>query len=669
VTRTGVDILAGWSIRPTGLGALLLLALAVVPGLTWVRCRPSRGGEQRHPAALVAAGTAVGFSVWVLSASLLVRLGWLRTIPVWTVALGIATACAAVLVARRRSATSERRGVRPERGRALGMALPFVAAVTVGLPQLVTILHRPESLVSPTAWYYWLTAQSVAAAGGVPDLAHEWGETTPAFTFHFGFSASTAILSVAGGAPDSLVPAQIVRIVTVLVFGLGVWCLAKALGASDVTAVAGVALASFAQIYAIKLSSLRPEALAYGFGCLAVALLVWGLRARDRWLLASSAVAAVGVSQVHGLTALLVAAMMTGVAAAYLVGWLEAAGSTRGRLVVLGLYAGVTAVGAVVAGFAMTGKWSEATAAGGLPALGEDGDPTWAFARLVSGQAVVEPAGAGAPTTPEMARESLAASFIGSGGVWMLALCALCLVLFLLAPRTSRRDAAAVLLFGVASVAALLVIAYGLSLLGATYVPRRTGFSRVLQLWPLVLAVAVAALAGLVRAGAWRLLTTGLLIAVTVVVAVRAVPRIGELGRGQPTRAQLEQVAALPIDEGSTVLTNAFTQGFVTLWTPGRGLLDGHAPYLERDLLARSSQILRDARAYFRAPRRSPFPFDEYDVDYVLAAKRPHVLGTPATFPGNLDRLAGQPRLELLAESADLVLYEVVEAGNEGVGG
>ena len=112
------------------------------------------------------------------------------------------------------------------------------------------------------------------------------------------------------------------------------------------------------------------------------------------------------------------------------------------------------------------------------------------------------------------------------------------------------------------------------------------------------------------------------------------------------------------------MLTNAYTQGFVTLHTPGDGLLDGHAPYLERDLLARANGILDSARTFFQGRGRPDFPFEEYGVDYVLVAKRPYVLGTSATWAVRKpERLQRDPRLEVVTDSDDLVLYRVLPSG------
>jgi hypothetical protein len=235
-----------------------------------------------------------------------------------------------------------------------------------------------------------------------------------------------------------------------------------------------------------------------------------------------------------------------------------------------------------------------------------------------------------------------------------------CLVLGLvLAIRL--REARAVLVFGVVSFVALVAMAYLLSLAGATYVPRRTGFTRVLQLWPLLPAVVLGALVAVTRKGAPRYAAVSAFVLAAVAVGSLGSADVWRLGRGQPSSTQLDAVASLPIAKDSTVLTNAFTQNYVALMTPGDGLLDGHAPYLERDLLARSNAILTSTRQYFRDPAGSPFPFDEYGVDYVLAAKRPYAVGTPAIFsPEAVNRLGTSPRLRLLAETADLVLYEVV---------
>lgn len=650
----------------------LLFCLVAAPGAAFGLARPRASLGRHAPEMVVAAGATVGLTVWVIVASLLTRLGALHEWIVWPAAVGVALlSCAAVVGTRVRQRRGTTAGAHAEYARratgrrhALRSALlPFVVSSLAALPQLAIVVRRPDSLISPTAWYYWLNARSVAEAGGVPESVHEWGMSLPAFTFHSGFSAATAMLSVGSGDTASLMAAQAVRVVTVVSLGLGVWFLSRSLGASELTATCAVILAELVTIYAIKLSSLRPEALAYGLGCLTVALLLWGLRDRDWWLLAASAVGAVGVSQVHALSALMAVAMMLGTTAAYLLG-LWGQGTWRARLALLASYAVAAAGGAAAAGLMFTGSVSEGSSAAGLPDLGADGfDPTWAFAQLVSDDPVPAALGAGAPGTGLLAQQSLEATLLGAPA-WSVAVvcgfCALCLGV-LVGKREAGREVWAVVAFAVVSFASMLVLAYILSLLGNTYVPRRTGFSRLLQLWPLVPLVAAAALAGRIAGRPWRELTAGMLVASTAATALVGVPRVLDLAGGQPNASVLDEMAALPIDSGSTVLTNAYTQGFVTLWTPGEGLMDGHAPYLERDLLAYTNTLLGAARAYFHNPAQAKFPYDEYGVDYVLAAKRPYALGTPANWdPRRLDRLARDPRLALTSETDDLVLYEVL---------
>jgi hypothetical protein len=643
------------------------------------RCADQPATSSSRPVtaqAVLAACLGVWLTLWVLVASVLVRLHSLepRSVAVSSVVVLGATVVVVVLALARHWRHQGAGGSSAWLLRARTSAaavLPAVGALVLSVPQLVTVVQRDDSLVSPTAWYYWLTAQSVADAGGVPASVNEWGETLEAFTFHGGFSAITAFLSVAVDEPGSLLAAQVVRAVTLVVFGYGVWCLCSAWGAGPLPAMGATALALSVDIYAIKLSSLRPEALAYGFAFLATALLLWGLRHRSRWLLASSAVVAVGVSQVHSITSLLAAVLMLGVVIAHLAG-LVVDVPVRARFAWSAAYVAVAGVAAVGANLALRGQVSEVGASRGLPPIGPDGtDPTWAFAQLVSGGPPPDDLGRGAPSTGSMLRSSLDASFLGTSD-WLLLVvvgATVALGAGLLWRRDSRRSAAGVLLGAVVGMGALLALSWALSLLGSTYVPRRTGFSRLLQLWPVIAVVALAALSGApgtARAVRWsralRSAPAAVATGAGLVIFVLATPAVVALGEGQPTREQLTDVASLRLGENDVVLTNAYTQGFVTWWTPGVGLFDGHAPYLERDLLARSNESLSLARAFFAHPARAPFPFDEYDVSWVLVSRRPYALGTSATWPaGPPTRLDRRPDLALVRLTPSLALYAVVQ--------
>ena len=672
------DAAAQWWAWSTLRGILLFICVAVAPGAAWGLSRRRLRQCTPDPTVTLAASVTVGLSVWILLSSVIVRAGLLVDTAIWIGAglvLLLSTGSVALprLRAGRRRARAASRGshraprrrrVEPVEALVGGprrrVLLPLLTALVAAAPQLAIIIQRPDALVSPTAWYYWSTARELAVLGHVPESVQEWGQSVPAFTFHFGFSSSTALLSVASGDTDSLSAAQLVRLVTVLIFGLGTWCLARSLGGSDLTAAGATLIASSVQIYAIKLSSYRPEALAYGFACLAVALLIWGLRARDRWLLAASLIGILGVTQVHGLSALLALAMIAGSACAYVFGFLAAHESWRSRAVRISVFGVLAATSTVLANLLFIGRWSDATTVQGLPSVGPDGDPTWAFALLVSAQPVLpDPPGADPPTLGAMATDSLGAVLLGTPSWSVPALSVACLALGALLCLRVRR-ARGVLTFGIISFLGLLGIAYLLAMTGDTYIPRRTGFTRVLQLWPVLPPIVAAAIAALIPKQAPRRAAVALVAVAAVTVAALGAPDVLKLGRGQPSGSQLVAVSRMPIKPDSTVLTNGFTQGYVTLWTPGFGLLDGHAPYLERDLLSRANEILMVTREYFRNPRRSPFPFDEYGVDYVLLAKEPYALGTPAIFsPNSAPKVGKDERLRLVRETSDLVLYEV----------
>jgi hypothetical protein len=379
-------------------------------------------------------------------------------------------------------------------------------------------------------------------------------------------------------------------------------------------------------------------------------------------LIGAGVVGTVAANQIHAITAALALSLMVGVALVVLLFVARRLRLLRDRLRTVLSFAVPALVLTLAVNFIMIGRWSEGDAVNGLPNLGPDGfDPTWAFARLVgTGRNVSLPsAGYHAPDTSALALDSLQAHLYGTPPDALFALCIALGAGLLITVAWSKRSRR-LLLFSAIAFGCVFLISYLISQTGDTYVPRRTGYSRLLQLWPVIPLIAVGAALGAIR---WRVLrwaASALLVVGSVIVVWRGHARVDYLAVGQPSAVQLAAVQSAPIPAGATVLTNGYTQGFVTLQTKGQGLLDGHAPYLEKHLLADTNTILNLAREYFMAPAQNPFPFSRYNVSYVVAAKARYTLGTPVIWTAGLAQLNSDPHLRLLGSNRWFSLYQVI---------
>lgn len=635
-----------------------------------------------------AAGIACGAFCWILVAEILVRAGILTTVLVWAASGIVAAAAIAVM------AWDVRLNARPLHRRAISCEPPPIAGQPTGEPAEATqvgasgrvlrpalrvansvvpvllvagslgpqlALTRADSLISPTPWYYWLISQTLARTGHVPRTMIEWGQPVTTFTFHFGFSSSSSFLAVALGDPRSLAPTVGIRVLSLFLFAYGVWVIARALGASTWGAAAAAVVAQYIDIYATKLSGYRPESAAYGLAFIGVALLIWAIKARSRILIAAGVAGVIAAGQIHEISALLALSLMVGVALIVIL----SAVLTRGRRVSLLApmlsFAASAFVLTIALNYIMIGRWSEGDAVAGLPDVTDGYDPTWAFNRLVSPHDLnLQDVGRDAPTTSTLVADSLRAEILGLPSWALIALSiALGAGLILAIPWSTRARRLGILL--VAAFGTMLLLSFFISGAGTTYVPRRTGYQRLLQLWPVLPLIATpAAVAGL----RWKLvrrLATALLVAASVVVAWEAPGSqlFSALDAEQPSSAQLAALQAAPIPPRAIILTNGYTQGFITLQTKGYGLLDGHAPYLERDLLRNVNTILKLTRQYFTEPRKHPFPFCRYHVSYVMTSKMPYALGTQAIWLGG--PVDSDPRLARVQQNVYYALYRVID--------
>jgi hypothetical protein len=597
---------------------------------------------------------AVPTAVFVIATELLARVGWLSAVAVWVVAVVLATAGIVALgVGRDRWLATWRA---PGVWRRAAERLPAVAIVLgAASAQIAIVLDRMDSLVAPTPWYYWQQSVAIARDGTVPALSREWGTMVGFFDYHLGFNAASAAVAQATYSVDSLFGAQLLRILIACSAVIGLWLFARAWGAPRYAAAAAAVAVPCVSIFAIKLSSYRPETASYLLALAPAALLHrWFLR--PSWPLGAAVlVTFAGVTQVHAPGAVVASALCAATALAH-VRW-----SWRWvvRVVAVGLaLVAVWFVVDLVAGH--RGPFADNFAA--PPALAADGrDPTYEFAQLATGQIPADRSqlGVDPPSGDQLLQRSLTDGFLVGGRAAYWVLIGAVGATFVAALALRRWAVVRYMAAGIAFLALLALVSAVTQIGWDTYVPRRSGYSRFFQFWWFVPLAGVALAARLVPRSWWRIGMSALLLVVAGTLWFRSLDATAALDTAQPSVRTLEQIRALPLRPGAIVLSNAFTQDFVQYNTPADGLTDGRAPYLERALLARANTILRFTTAFFADPVGQPFPWQRYDVEYVLVSTVPNALGNPAIYPTHTEVLDTLPALQREGAGEGWVLYRV----------
>ncbi|MDZ7675911.1 MAG: hypothetical protein U5K30_12690 [Acidimicrobiales bacterium] len=500
----------------------------------------------------------------------------------------------------------------------------------------------------------------MAYEGSIPEHSIEWGTQISSFDFHTGFTGPVAALHLVGGG-DSLAAAQWTRAGALLLTLLGVGFVVRALGGRRTGVVAAAFGLLALSTFAVKLSSLRPETLAYGPVLLGVGFAFLATVRRDRGLAAVAALTFAASVQIHGVGGTFGACLLLGVFCACLLPPERGATDALGQRVrsVLWVGGGITAA-TFAAGIIVTGMATPAGSLGDVPDLEADGyDPTYAFLELsTSGLDESEGIGYGAPDNEALFRSGLRSGWIEVEPDVSLAIAAGLIVAAVAAAFATPR-ARRLAVFTLAALGAVFLLSLYLSSGWETYVPRRTGFQRVLQLWFAVVVVVAVVLPSVLRRA--RVVTSVLVLGLMSALWAQSLNVVASYASGQPSARQIEAIEALPIERGATILTNAWTQGYVSVHTPGVGLLDGQAPYLDEPLLRRANGLLTSARAYFEDPTASPFDFGRFEVDYVLVATEAHAIGTPSIF-STAEAVSADPRLTKLTDSAGMVLLQVDDA-------
>jgi hypothetical protein len=484
--------------------------------------------------------------------------------------------------------------------------------------------------------------------GGFPSISQEWGVAVPFLKDYPGFTAATAGLALASTRPELVFAPHLFRIVSAIGAGVGIWYLCRSWGVSRYGAGTATFLLMGSAIFATKLLSYRPEAAGYIFMFAVPALARRWLDTGRGVFLASAGLSLAAVGVTHGVAWTVATVLMLATALAHMV---ASKADVRSRLLSAGmLLAAVFGVwGVVIATFQWTPAGAEKLDT--IPVVSEAGtDPTWVFASFTT-----ESEGAPPPSIKDLSIRALDRGFIGlrpsvfwgAGSVGAFLLVGLALG----GDSRSRELLTALFLFGVGVLAVAVIFAWGWD----TYVPRRTGFLRILQisvfLVPLLVGYAVSRTPLLNR-----LVPTLVVLGLAVTVWALSIGDLTEAASHQmPDRYTLSRLRALEVE--GLALSNGYTEGYLASNLGVAGALEGRAPYTNPELLEEANSALGRARSFFADPADSWFDLDGYDL--LVVAKERWATGTRRIFPVDVDSLRTRSDLRVLVEDDSLLVFEV----------
>ena len=629
---------------------LALLLVAVLPGIAGGVLLTSFSPDPSRPGALLARVLSCGVASWLLTSGLLARTIGLTETSSWATS-GLLALGSLVLLSLSRSRAVLRLAL-PELGYLA--ALLLVTAVS-WLPVGALVVQTTWGPLGSTPWYYWSLADKIAQAGHVPETATEWGTTLPFLDDYHLFSTGTAMLFTQDAAASARA-LQVVTVLSVVLLACGAALLANAFGAGRLPSLAAVPFVVATGIGAVRITSYRPEAFAFGMVFLLGALFVDWLRHGERGSLAVGCLLTAVLSRVHGI------ALLT--AGVFLIGTMLALCPRHGamsfvrRCVLSGLALGASGlISAVIlggaSGTAHTGNLSDRT---GLA------DPTWQFIRAIRALPPSLP-----PSNQELVSGAVKTVYEGTG--WWVGLTILAATVVLAIAAIKRwKDARQILTFALATLVGLMLSAAVFAFGWSSYVPRRTGASRLVQEATLLVGPFIAcALAGvqvLARRDVWQKVISSLAVAVLCSAGLVSSSRLGAVVAHQrPAPSAREALASLMLPPDAVVLANGYTEGYIEQVMKAEGLLEGRAPYTFPGVLKRANSLLRGAAAFYESPARNVGFLDKNNVTHVVAARRhAYSVGTGNIFevPVRRSRLDACPGLVRVLSQPGLTVYRVI---------
>jgi hypothetical protein len=528
--------------------------------------------------------------------------------------------------------------------------------VLVSAPQVASIWNRPDAVPSSTPWYFASLAHQYQEVQGVPTSSFEFGVETSALTDYAGFSSATAALNEIADGPYGLLGEQVMRTLACVGALIGFAALARALGANRTATISATMMFSVLEYYSGKLSTFKPESFGYALMFLVPAFVLGYLRHRRRSDLVAAAIGLAAVSQIHGISFAVCGLFVIGAMASHLPRLVR---SFRRETLFLAGTGSVLAVAWLIADLALSGRLTQAGKATALPPLvGGGKDPSLEFFRNVS----AFPNEPITTTSRGLVRESLATGFAGLGWHdWFFAVVmAVCLGLTILTLVVSWRRFLPAAIFGAVS-GFLVVVACAVFVIGwDTFVPERTGITRVLTLGlalPVLLAAAALGTLSNVRLRRTAEGVFGALALVAVVASANAV----FVNPSLPSREQLVALRALDLPDESVVLTNGYSEGFVKSVLGVSGYIDGRGPYHQESLLLHATDRLERTHEFLADPTTNAVDLEREGVTHLLIAMSDPAFGGFQRYPTNLEQLEARPDIQVVSEGPGFVLLEVKE--------
>jgi hypothetical protein len=654
-----------------------VIAWIVLPGIAIAAVLDRRLGDGVKPERFFTVALAAGLSVWVIGARVLDLAGGLTrsaTITV-TIALAVAGVAASVTIGRPTLRALRTREAAAVAGWGAGSTLVGAA------PLMGIVIGQRDALINSTPWYYWNQVRQTVAAHGTPDWTYEWGRWVGFLDAYPGFTTATTVVAIVSGT-KTLAAAIVVTIVAMLAGGLALFLLVRMLGGGHAGAAFGVLLFFAFEVFSSKLSALRPESLGYAFALLCAALVLEYVRTGHVRVLVVLGFTFAGLAQVHGIDWLFGCGL---VAAAFFAAYPLARSPEQGRRRLRldarrwlgrGLLVAVVTLGAWgLANVALASNLSGASDLGGLPKIHQGVDPTWEFAALAQGNP-----GSSPPSVSDLLTNSLQRGFRGLGWPWFAVVAGLALALLLARafvgpPTRTRAQARRALVFLLVASAIALAASFFFSINWSTYVPRRTGFARLLQvallLVPIGAGLALSFLPWGERPVVRRRIAAvagAIALAFGLFITIHGQKALDGRADQRPLAVTLGALRDLGLRPDDVVLTNVYSEGIVPVTTGAKGVLDGRAPYADAKLLGRSNALLARARTFMKSPT-SGAPLPCTGIDYVLVATDGRwSLGSPFVFATDFDGLRTRPDLEFVSEAPGFQLYRVKDPAASGDG-
>jgi hypothetical protein len=541
-----------------------------------------------------------------------------------------------------------------------------LATAVTWLPIGVLVAQTTSGPLSSTPWYYWNLADTIAHVGHVPQTSTEWGTTLPFLDDYHLFSTATAML-LAQDAGAGVLTLQVVTGLSVLLLGCSAALLASAFDSGRLASLAAVPIAVGTGVGALRSTSYRPEAFALGLALLLVAMFVGWLQRGERGSLLVACALTALLSKVHGIALLTAGSLVVGSMLALCPR--HGAWSFLRRCALSGVALGASGLmsAIVFGGSSGTEHASNLSDRSGLA------DPTWEFIRAIQALPPSTP-----PTSEEIASDVISSVYQASG--WWIGL-AVVVATAVLVGGAARGSSGArrVLTFTVASLIGLLALAALFAFGWSSYVPRRTGASRLLQEATLLVGPYVACALGLVRLPVHQIARQRFICTAAILIlcaaGLEASSRLERnVERQRPDPSVQQALASLKMRPDSVVLANAYTEGYIERVTRAEGLLEGRAPYTYPRVLRRANALLREAAAFYENPAGGSAFLETNNVAYVLLSRSgSYSLGTGNTFDLGVrpSRLNASPRLVRVLSSRDLTVFRVVRvpSARDRVGG